>query len=141
MVSKMTSIPKIYQALLDLVSDNMPTLYTKADVADFERIPAIGFGIVSVHELEVIGGATKVKVTIPVVIVDSGTQPLVSVNLSDIYETFRTEFNTKIIGYLTSYGITADSIVFGEDFNPTPYSGVDESIRALGGEVSFIIGI
>lgn len=137
----MTSIPKIYQALLDLVSDNIPTLYTKADVADFERIPAIGFGISSIHEMEVIGGATRIRVTIPVVIVDSGTQPLVSVNLSDIYETFRTEFNANILGYLTSYGITPDSVIFGENFNPTPYSGVDETIRALGGEVSFIIRI
>lgn len=135
----MTKIDKIYQILIDIVETYLPTIYTKADTEDFERIPAIGFGlpVIEKHLLE-LSESQKVNIDIPVVIVDAGANPLITLNVVKIYEDFYKYFHLYIDSYLTTNGISYDVWELST-FQPLNVPINDKTFKGLSGTVSFRI--
>lgn len=135
----MTKIDKLYQILETIVETYMPTIYTKSDTDDFERIPAIGFGVPIIERFnQELSETKKVNIDIPVVIVDAGANPLVTLNVVKIYEDFAKYFQLYIDSYLTTNGISCDVWEI-DTFQPLNLPVNDKSIKGLSGTVSFRI--
>ena len=135
-------IAQTYAVLMAIVTDKLK-IFTKADTKEFERIPAIGFGIPTIRDVDAISNSNKVIVTVPVVIADAGINPQVNLYLADLYESLRLNIETYISSYLTTATLrtSIDSIIFGPNFGEVPYNGTDPSIRCIGGEIEFIISL
>lgn len=134
----MGKIATLYTVLVALVIDELG-VYSKSDTGYYEQIPAIGFGIPTINSVGVLGDSSIKDVSIPVDIVDAGSHDELSISIAELYESFEGAFRSKIVTYLTSNGLSADKIDFG-DFSPKPLLQ-DDSIRGLSGSVTFRINI
>jgi hypothetical protein len=129
-------IAPIINILMSIVSNEMG-MFTKADTTDFEQIPAIGFGVPFINEVPELSQTNKKDVEIPIVIVDAGTHPLVSITLTQIYEDLEDALKGNIENYLSAQNITVDAVDFG-NFRPMPISQ-DTSQKGLEGSITFRI--
>lgn len=135
-----SNINKLYQCLIDLVTENMPEVaMVKSDIDDFEVHPAIGFGIPSIRNSDIMGTDKTVQMDIPCVIEDYGASADLTLSTTTMYEDLRNLVFNDLRTYLDDANLNYANIDMLE-FLPLQIPA-DQTIRGLSGYITIIIEI